>query len=340
MTRKPSSDTVSWGVLSTALIGREKVLPAMRTGRHVSLDAIASRDIERGRAAAAELGIPKVYGSYEELIADPDIEAIYNPLPNHLHVPWTIKALEAGKHVLCEKPIALDTADAQTLAEVVKRTGRLMSEAFMVRHHPQWQRAQEIARSGELGEVRAIQIAFAYFNDDPGNIRNMADIGGGGIYDIGCYAVTASRYIFGAEPQKVVSLIDRDPALGTDRVASALLAYPGGRQLAFTCATQLVPYQRVQILGTKGRVEIQIPFNAPADAETLLYVDDARDLKGSGIRVETIPACDQYRLQGESFSRSVLGLEPLAYGIDDAIANMRVIDALYRSGHSGTWERP
>ena len=288
---------------------------------------------------AAELGIPKVYGSYDELIADPEIEAIYNPLPNHLHVPWTIKALEAGKHVLCEKPIALDAAEAEQLAEVVRRTGRLMSEAFMVRHHPQWQRAREIARSGEIGAVRAMQIAFSYFNDDPANIRNQADIGGGGLYDIGCYAVTGARYIFEADPERAVSLIDRDPTMGTDRLASGLLAFSGGRQLAFTCATQLVPYQRVQIFGTTGRIEIQVPFNAGADAQTRLMVDNGRDLLGSGIRVETIPACDQYRLQGDSFSRSVLGLEPLAYGVDDAVVTMRVLDGLYRSGTSGAWER-
>jgi predicted dehydrogenase len=332
------SRKVSWGVLSTAKIGREKVLPAMQRGERSSIDALASRDIARGRAVAETLGIGKVYGSYEELLADPAIEAIYNPLPNHLHVPLTIQALEAGKHVLCEKPISVTVAEAERLAEVARRTGKLVAEAFMVRHHPQWVRAREIVRSGRLGEVRAIQTAFSYFNDDPANIRNQADIGGGGLYDIGCYAIATARYIFEADPTRAAALIDHDPKLGTDRLTSGLLAFPGGRQLAFTCSTQLVPYQRVQILGTKGRVEVQIPFNAPADSATTLFVDDGSDLAGGTILRETVPACDQYTLQGDAFSRAVLGEETLPYGPEDALVNMRIIHALFRSAESGKLE--
>ena len=329
---------VSWGVLSTARIGTEKVIPAMQHGEIARIDAVASRDIGRGRTVAARLGIPTVYGSYEELLADPTIEAIYNPLPNHLHVPWTIKAMDAGKHVLCEKPIALSAAEARQLMEARDRTGRQVAEAFMVRHHPQWQRAREIARSGRIGDLRAIQTFFSYYLTDPTNIRNQADIGGGGLYDIGCYAVLTARYIFGAEPTQVIGLIDRDPAMATDRLTSALVAFPGGRQLTFTCSTQLVPYQRVQIAGTTGRVEVQIPFNAPPGQTTRILVDDGSDLSGSGITVEELAPCDQYTLQGDDFSRVVLGEKTLDWPLEDAIANMRVIDAIFRSIESKGWE--
>jgi predicted dehydrogenase len=329
---------VSWGVLSTARIGTEKVIPAMQHGEIARIDAVASRDIGRGRTVAARLGIPTVYGSYEELLADPTIEAIYNPLPNHLHVPWTIKAMDAGKHVLCEKPIALSAAEARQLMEARDRTGRQVAEAFMVRHHPQWQRAREIARSGRIGDLRAIQTFFSYYLTDPTNIRNQADIGGGGLYDIGCYAVLTARYIFGAEPTQVIGLVDRDPAMATDRLTSALVAFPGGRQLTFTCSTQLVTYQRVQIAGTTGRVEVQIPFNAPPGQTTHILVDDGSDLSGSGITVEELAPCDQYTLQGDDFSRVVLGEKTLDWPLEDAIANMRVIDAIFRSIESKGWE--
>ena len=210
MTRK-----VRWGVLSTAKIGRDHVIPAMQKGEATAIAAIASRDEATARRVAGELGIGTAYGSYEALLADPTIEAIYNPLPNHLHVAWTIKALEAGKHVLCEKPVALDAAQAQLVGEACARTGRLAAEAFMVRHHPQWQKALEIAQSGHLGEVRAIQTLFSYYLDDPANIRNQADIGGGGLYDIGCYAINTARYIFATEPERVVGAFDIDATLRT-----------------------------------------------------------------------------------------------------------------------------
>ena len=331
---------VRWGVLSTAKIGVEKVLPAMQRGERTTIAAIASRDGDRAKAAAAELGIPRAYGSYEELLADPAIEAIYNPLPNHLHVPWTIKAMEAGKHVLCEKPVGLDAGQARELADAAARTGRLVAEAFMVRHHPQWLTAKAIADSGRLGEVRAIQTSFAYYLIDPANIRNQAGIGGGGLFDIGCYAINTARFIFGGEPERVVGLFDLDPTMGTDRLMSGLAAFSGGRQLGFTCATQLVPCQRVQILGTKGRIEIEIPFNAPPDAPTRIVVDDGRDLSGGGQEVIALPPVDQYTLQGDAFSRAVLGEAPLPWDIGDAILNMRVIDAFFRSAKSESWERP
>jgi len=326
---------VVWGVLSTAKIGTEKVIPAMLRAAHVEVRAIASRSLETARATAQALGIPRAYGSYRELLADPEIEAVYNPLPNHLHVPLTLEAARAGKHVLCEKPIALDA----TQAEQLRACQGLVMEAFMVRFHPQWLHARDLVRKGRIGPLRAVQVFFSYYLDDPGNVRNQADIGGGGLYDIGCYAIVAGRFFFESDPLRAVALVDRDPALRVDRTTSGLVDFGGGRHLDFTVATQCVPYQRVQLCGTQGRIEIQIPFNAPANGATRILVDDGSALDGSGITVEILPPCDQYGLEADAFSRAVRGEIPLPYGIDDALANMRAIDALYRSERSARWER-
>jgi predicted dehydrogenase len=329
---------VVWGVLSTAKIGVKQVIPAMQLSPWCDMRAIASRSLPPARAAADALGMPKAYGSYEELIADPEIEAIYNPLPNHLHIPLTLQAARAGKHVLCEKPFSLTAAEAEQLREVAGRVH--IMEAFMVRFHPQWQRVRELVRAGRIGTPRAVQVFFSYFNDDPGNIRNQADIGGGAIYDIGCYAIVAGRFLFEADPARVIALIDRDPALATDRTTSALADFGGGRQLGFTVSTQAQRYQRLNIVGTTGRIEVLIPFNAPQGEATTILVDTTGALDGSGVERETLAACDQYTLQGEAFSRAVRGEISLPYGIDDAVMNMRIIDALLRSEHSGRWEAP
>jgi predicted dehydrogenase len=332
--------TVRWGVLSTAKIARNQVIPAMKAGERSEIVALASRDEARAREAAAALGIPKAYGSYEALLADPDIDAIYNPLPNHLHASLTIQALRAGKHVLCEKPIALDADEARAIEAVRAETGLIVAEAFMVRHHPQWRRVREIIDSGRVGDVRAIQTTFSYYLVDPSNIRNQPGIGGGGLYDIGCYALNTARYVFAGEPERVIGLFDTDPVMGTDRMTSGLAEFAGHRHLAFTCATQLVPTQRVTILGTSGRIEIAIPFNAPAGGEVVIHVDDGRDLTGGGRETITLPASNQYTLQGDAFSRAVLGEEAIEWGLDDAVSNMRAIDAFFRSAQSGQWEHP
>jgi len=328
---------VRWGILSTANIGLQKVIPGIQKSAHSEVVAIASRELGRAQAAADSLGIAKAYGSYEELFADPDIDAIYNPLPNHLHVPMTVAAAQAGKHVLCEKPMALSAADAQALRACPP--DRLVLEAFMIRFHPQWARAREIVRSGELGEIRSINAVFTYFNADPANVRNQADIGGGGIMDIGCYPITAARYLFESEPLRVVSLVERDPGFGTDRLASVLADFGGGRQLSFTCSTQTVPHQRVQVLGSKGKLEVIIPFNAPADERTAITVDTGAPFDGSLARREILPAVDQYAEQAEAFALAVLGQSSLPWGIDDAIASMKVIDAIFASEKSGGWAR-
>jgi predicted dehydrogenase len=328
---------VKWGVLGVAKIAVEKVIPAMTRGEVSEIAAIASRDSVKARAAADRLGIARAYGSYEALLADPEIEAVYNPLPNELHVPWSIRALDAGKHVLCEKPIALSADEARPLIEARARSGKLVAEAFMVRLHPQWRRAREIAVGGSIGAPRAIQTFFSYRLLDPLNVRNRPP-GGGGLYDIGCYAVVTARYIFGAEPARVVATLDRDPNFQTDRLVSAIVEFPGGRHLTFSAATQLSGHQRVTIVGEEGRIEIAIPFNAPPDRPTKIVVDTGADLDGRGAHLEEFAVCDQYTLQGDAFSRAVLGQASLEYPIEDAIANMRVIDALFRSAKSRSWE--
>jgi predicted dehydrogenase len=330
---------VRWGVLGAASIAIRKVIPGMQKGEWSAVTAIASRDLPKAEDAAHKLGIAKAYGSYEELLADPDVEAIYNPLPNHLHVPWSIKAAEAGKHVLCEKPLSLTVAEAKTLVAARDRCGVKIGEAFMVKTHPQWLRTRELIRQGVIGELRAIMGAFSYFNRDPKNVRHVVEWGGGGLMDIGCYPITTSRWIFGEEPLRVAGIAERDPEFGTDRLTSAVMEFPSG-QAVFTCSTQMVPYQRMQFLGTKGRIEIEIPFNAPNDRPTRIFIDDGRDVYGYGIRTEAIPVCDQYTVQGDAFSRAIREGGEVPVPLEDAIANMAVIEAVFRAADSGKWERP
>jgi predicted dehydrogenase len=329
-----SMQKVRWGVLSTAAIGVNKVIPAMQQAEHCEIVAIASRDRARAEAAAHKLGIARAYGSYEELLADPLVEAIYNPLPNHLHVPWSIRALEAGKHVLCEKPIALTSAEAQQLVVVAQRYPSLsVVEAFVYPHHPQWQRALAIVREGGIGELRTIQAFFCYFNDDPANVRNQADIGGGGLMDIGCYPISLSRLFFGREPRRVVGWAEFDPTFKTDRLTSAILDFETATS-TFTCSTQLAPYQRVNILGTDGRIEIEIPFNAPPDRPTRIW-HQRGNRPGGPIEEISFPTCNQYGRQGDAFSVAVRSGQPALPKIEDAVANMRVIEAVFESHRAG-----
>jgi predicted dehydrogenase len=327
---------VRWGVLGVAKIATEKVIPAMQRGELSEVVAIASRDAARAREASNALGVPVAHGSYEALIDDPGVDAIYNPLPNHLHVPWTIRAMEAGKHVLCEKPIGLTIDDARRLMAVRDRTGRKVQEAFMVRTHPQWLRVQTLVRNGRIGELRSMAGYFSYFNSDSANIRNVLEYGGGAIFDIGCYLVNTSRMIFGAEPRRVVSLIDRDPVLKVDRLSSLILDFERGQSIG-TCSTQVVSYQRVHVIGTTGRIEIEIPFNAPPDRPCRIFVDDGQTLSGEGRETIEIPTADQYTIQGDLFSRAILDDGPVAYPLEDTVANMRVIDAVFRSEAAGGW---
>ena len=317
---------IRWGVLSTAKIGIEKVIPAMQLGEYCEVTGIASRKPETAQTASRQLGIPRAYGSYEKLLADPDIEAVYIPLPNPLHVPWSMRALEAGKHVLCEKPIGLSVAEAEELLVAAKKQPKLkVMEAFMYLQHPQWQRARQMVVEGAIGELRTIQSFFSYYNTDPGNIRNMADMGGGALLDIGCYCISLSRFLFGAEPERVFGIIEYDPQFRTDRLTSGIMDFKQGTS-TFTCGTQLVPYQRVNIVGTEGRVEIEIPFNAPPDKPCRIWHQ-----KGSEIEEIVLDVCDQYTIQGDLFSQAVLNDTEVPMPLEDAVANMRVIEALVRS---------
>jgi predicted dehydrogenase len=330
---------VRWGILGAAKIALESVIPGMRRSAQAQVVAIASRDIAKARSAANRLGIPRAYGSYQELLADPDIEAIYNPLPNHLHVPWSIRAAEQGKHVLCEKPIALTAREARDLLEARDRTGVQIGEAFMVRTHPQWHKVRELIASGRIGEMRLIAGHFSYYRRDPGDIRSRVEWGGGALMDVGCYPITISRWLFGAEPTEVVGLIERDPQMQIDRLASGLLRFEGG-QATFSCAGQLVPYQAMQIFGTTGRISVEIPFNPPPDDECRVFVDDGRDVTGSGIETIAFPAVDQYALQADRFSEAIRGSGSVPVSLEDAMGNMAVIDALFRSAESREWEQP
>jgi predicted dehydrogenase len=331
---------LAWGILSTANIGIKRVIPAILSGQRGTVAAIASRDAARAARVADQFGIERSYGSYQALLDDPRIEAIYNPLPNHLHVEWTVKALEAGKHVLCEKPIALNAAEAEPITRARDRTGKRVVEAFMVRCHPQWHRVRELVRSGRIGAVRAIQSAFVFTVLDPHNVRNRADIGGGALYDVGCYPIVTARYLFEAEPERVIALVDRDPEMGIDRLTSGMLAFPNGRHVTLVSSLQLAPYQRVVVLGTEGRIEIAVPFTPLKDHRCRISIDSGKALDGSSAQFEEFAALDQYAAQCDLAVAVFRAEAEQEFPIEDAIANMRVIDALYRSAASQRWEAP
>ena len=325
-----------FGVLGAAKIAREKVIPPLQRAGRCEVVALASRDAARGQEVAAKLGIARVHDSYEALLADPDIDAVYNPLPNHLHVPWTIKAAEAGKHVLCEKPLGLNAAEVEALIAVRDRTGVQIQEAFMVRTHPQWLRAHEVVHSGRLGELKVISGQFSYYLVDPANVRNVAEWGGGGLLDIGCYPITTSRLITGREPTRVAALIERDPTTGIDRLGSALLDF-GPVQCCFQYGTQLVPRQTMQFLGTKARLEVEIPFNAPNDAPTRLHLYAGPGLGLTAVETIELPVCDQYGVMGDAFAASIQDGTPQPVPLENSVANMRVVDAVFRAAERGTW---
>jgi predicted dehydrogenase len=328
---------VRWGVLGVARIAVTKVIPAMQLGLWTEVAGIASRDRSRAEEAAKRLGVPKAYGSYEEMLADPEIDAVYNPLPNQLHVPVSIQAAEAGKHVLCEKPIGLNAEDARKLLAARDRTGVIIGEAFMVQSHPQWLRTIELVRSGRIGELRLAIGAFGYYNDNLSNIRNIRECGGGGLMDVGCYPIKTSRMVFGEEPSRVAGTLVRNPQTGVDTLTSAILEYPSGH-CVFSCATLVAGNQSMVFHGTKGRIEIEVPFNARAGGASVIRIDDGRDPFGGGRTVEEIAPCDQYTLQGDAFSRAIRDGTPPPVSLEDSVRNMAVIDAVFRAAESGRWE--
>lgn len=326
---------INWGVISTANIAVEKVIPAMQQCAHGTVVAIASRQLDQAKSVAQKLGIPDAHGSYQELLADPSIDAIYNPLPNHLHVPWSIKALEAGKHVLCEKPVGLDVPDAMKLRDAARSAPELkVMEAFMYRFHPQWIRVQELVNSDFVGELRTIQTFFSYYNDDPNNIRNVESMGGGGLMDIGCYPISQSRFLFGREPDRVFATLALDRKSNTDHAVSAILDF-GGPTATFTCSTLMQPFQRAQIVGTEGRIEIEIPVNTVPGVPARLLLDSRGECTE-----ELLPLCDQYTAQADALSLAILQNEPVPTSLDDAVNNMRIIAAAVDSHRSGGWVSP
>lgn len=334
---KSDDAPIRWGILGAANIAVKLVVPAMQQSAGTRIAAIASRTLAKAQAAARELGIPTAYGSYEALIADPDIDAIYNPLPNHLHVPWTIKAAEAGKHVLCEKPIALNADEARSLIAVQRTTGVQIAEAFMVRAHPRWHGVRDMIRQGKLGTLKLMEGHFSYYRRDPTDVRSKVEWGGGVLMDIACYPITISRWLFGAEPEAVIALIERDPDFKVDRLVSGMLRYPDG-QASFSVGGQLASWQRVQLFGDKGRIDVEAPFNTPGQYDGRIVLDQRQ----SGGTMETIdfPAVNQYQLQGERFNDAIRGRGMVPVPVEDAVANMAVMDALFRSAESGRWEAP
>ena len=325
--------TIKWGVISTANIGASKVVPAMQQCELGKITAIGSANVSRAKEIAQEHGIAKVHDSYDALLANPEIDAVYIPLPNHLHVEWSIKALEAGKHVLCEKPIGLDTKDAQRLIDAAKKYPNLkVMEAFMYRFHPQWIKVKELVADGAIGEVRTIHSIFTYFNDDPQNVRNQSDIGGGGLMDIGCYNISFPRFVFEDEPEKILGVIDRDPELKTDRMTSGVMHFSGNRTSTFTCSTQLMPFQRCIVHGREGLIEIQIPVNAPADEPVQIFLRTK-----TGEEEYTFEPVDQYTLQADAFAKAILNNTDVPTSLDDALNNMKVIDAIVQSAENDAW---
>jgi len=324
---------VRWGVLSTARIGREHIIPGIQKSSNGLVVAICSRDLEQAKKTAKLLNIDKAYGSYEELLNDQNIDAVYIPLPNHLHVDWAIKVIQAGKHALCEKPIGISSNEALKLFQEAQKYPHLkVMEAFMYRFHPQWQRVHALIKEGVIGEIKTVHSFFSYFNIDPQNIRNKIDVAGGALMDIGCYCVSFPRFLFDEEPLRVVSSIDRDPVMMIDRCTSAIMDFPNGKTSTFTCSTQLMPYQRAHIFGTNGQIEIEIPVNAPKEASSMIWV---RTKTGSEEIV--VNAVDQYTIQVEKFAEAILINSPVPTDLSDAIGNMKVIEAILKSAENSGW---
>ncbi len=326
-------DKVRFGILGTAKIARTKVVPGTQRAPNCEVVAVASREASRARRVAADLGVPRSHGSYQALVDDPGVDAVYIPLPNDLHAEWAIRAAAAGKHVLCEKPLAMSSKQAREMAAAADAAGIVLAEAFMYRHHPTWVEAVRLVRAGRIGELRAVQSWFSYFNDDPSNIRNRVENGGGAVMDIGCYGINLSRLLFASEPSRVHAAVTRDPVMGIDTLASAVLEFPGGGQASFTCSTRAEPDQRVSIVGTSGRIEIEIPFNIPPDVDTRIHLTRGGDPPlAPATETVTFPPSDQYTIQAELFARGVLDGTGPAVPIDDAIANMEVIGSVLSEG--------
>jgi predicted dehydrogenase len=333
---------VRWGILGVSMFATRRMVPAMQRGRDLTVTAIASRSRDKADKAARDLNIPRAYGSYEELLADPEIDAVYIPLPNHLHVPYSIKAAEAGKHVLCEKPIALNAAEARALLEVRDRTGVLIQEAAMIRVHPRWLATRaELAKgsAGKIGELRSIVSSFGYHLRQRDNVRYRRDMGGGTLLDVGFYPVSISRFCFGAEPTRVLASLTTEPETGVDILAAAMLEFSSGHSI-FSCGMQLSPSQQVALMGGKGRISFDVPWSPYTDRPTRLIIDRSEQLEEPVVESVAFEPCNQYTLLAEGFSQAVTSGAKAPLPLEDSVKNMAVLDALARSAQSGRWEAP
>ena len=322
-----------WGILGVAGIAVKAMIPALERSTTSVLAAIASRNPVRAAEAKQRFGIAKAHDSYEELLNDPDIDAVYIPLPNHLHVPWSIRAAEAGKHVLCEKPLGMSASEVRELIAVRDRTGVQIAEAFMVRTHPRWIAVHELITAGRIGELKHIGCHFSYSSRNPADVRNVVEYGGGALMDIGCYPIHIARWMYGAEPLDVMALIERDPDVRVDRLVSALLQFESG-QASFTVGGQLVPWQRVEFFGTLGRIEMRLPFNTPPDYAGEIIIDDG-DLRNGTVDTIAVEPADHYVAQIDAFAAAVRGERSVPVTLEDALGNMAVIDALFASERVG-----
>jgi predicted dehydrogenase len=333
---------VNWGVLGAANIAVKHALPGMREAPSAKLLAIASRDLGKAQAVAQALGVPRAYGSYDALLADGEIDAVYVPLPNPLHFEWSLRALEAGKDVLCEKPLCLSSEQISELCAARDRSGRKIEEAFAYRNHPQWTKVLEIIASGTLGAVRSVHGTLAKQFLDPTDIRNNPNDGGGGIYDLGSYAISACNMIFGRKPARVVAALERDPAFGIDRLSSALLDY-GDAHAAFTVATQAGSsawgsHQQLSILCAQGWLRLEFPYSQVRPTECRVEIGDATSVGAFPTSTLSFAAINQFALQAERFSRLVRGEAVRAWPIEEARDTLRTIEGLFESARTGAWQ--
>ncbi len=320
------------GILGVSNFFRKRIAIPIPTSPVIDMVALASRSEEKARQAAQEYGVARAYGSYDALLNDPQVDAVYISLPNHLHAEWIKRAADAGKHVLCEKPLALDAAEAQDCLDYAAERGVTVMEAFMYRLHPQWLHVRNIIRQQEIGSIHLVESFFGYNNTDPSNIRNQPDTGGGALLDVGCYAVSASRFLTGSEPQRVISLAQVDANFGTDVLFTGMLDF-GMARATFTVATQTFPYQRVTVHGSSGVISLTIPFNAHADTDAEVIVTTR-----VGTREIYLPAEDQYILEFEAFAQAVNDQAVPPISPADTVNNMRVLDALKKAHQTGQWE--
>ncbi len=323
-----------FGIISTAKIGREAVVPAIQDAENCVVSAVASRDLARAREMADRFSAPHAFGSYEEMLASDKIDAVYIPLPTSQHIEWAIKAADAGKHVLCEKPIALKAAEIDKLIAARDRNRVLISEAFMVTYAPVWRKVRSLIAEGAIGKLRHVQGVFTYFNRDPGNMRNIPELGGGGLPDIGVYPTISTRFSTGLEPLRIQAVTEHDPEFGTD-IYSSVKADFGDFELSFYISTQMANRQLMVFHGTEGFIEVKSPFNADR------WGPEEIELSNRGHNQSTIfrfQDSRQYRKQAEAFARAAKGEQEEVVTLENSKLNQKVIDAIYRASEKNGWE--